>query len=218
MSLGININVTLPGDQEMSGFQNFIVQEDLRAEYAQRFLTFQERYHHEVFVDLKKTLEQEWSKETSALSKKFKIKQDDLEFALLQNPNATVKLSVENKSEKIMSTRHRNAINAVLSVKIPLILSNEERDFIIKSLASVTEAAFKSVTHRWSEIFKIETKTRSKPCFRITKDEHDEVRLQFALSAESAETYRTLYATRVEYGKASSKLKDFDRFYLVSLL
>ena len=202
----------------MTGFlKEFIAEQNLNLEYAQRFLLYQDRYHHQVFLDLKKTLEKEWSKETKKLSTKFKIKPDDLDFALLQNPKATVQLSVDSSVEKVSSSRHRDPVDATLSVKIPLVMDREERDHVIKEILTLSSKVFKSITEQWSEIFKLEKNGKMIPCFKIV-DDHQEIRLQFCVSSGNHEIYKTIYSIRVDFGKKSSKLRDFDRIYLVSLL
>jgi hypothetical protein len=196
--------------------KNFIIKEELSTEHSARYLLFKERYHNQVLLDLKKTLEKEWTKDVNGLSKHLKLKDEDLQLALLQNPKALVQLLIEPKDEKIVSSRHRDTIEVSPSVKIPLLYKNEERDLIIKELLASAEAAFKSITHTWDEIFKVEKKGRATPWFKVVTD-HDELRLQLALSDGGQEMYKTLYAIRVEYGKKNSKTKDFDRVYLISL-
>jgi len=197
--------------------QNFIIQEELRAEHAERFLLYQERYNTQVLLDLKKALEKEWTREVNSLAKKHKIADDDIEFTLLQNPKSSVKLSVEPKDEKVVSSRHRETIEVSPSVKIPLLYKREERDLIIKSILDSAETAIKHVTEEWREIFRVEKKGRATPWFKIIRDK-DEIRFQLALTDGNNEMYKTLYAVRSEYGKPGSKLKDFDRIYLVSLI
>ncbi len=197
--------------------QNFIIQEELRAEHAARFLLYQERYNTEVLLDLKNALEKEWTKVINSLSRKYKIADDDLELALLQNQKATVSLTVEPKDEKIVSSRHRETLEVSPSVKVPLLYKREERDLMIKSILLVSEDALDTVTNKWREIFRVEKKGRATPWFKIVHDK-DEIRFQLALTDGNQEMYKTLYAIRVEYGKPGSKLKDFDRIYLISLI
>lgn len=197
--------------------QSFIIQEDLRAEHAERFILYQDRYNTEVLLDLKKWLESDWTKAVNSLSKKHKITDDNVQMAMLQNSNATTSLSVESRDEKITSPRHREPILVSPSVKIPLLYKKEERDLITKELLDKAENTIKDVTHQWREIFRVERKGRATPWFKIVKD-RDEIRFQLALTDGSQEMYKTLYAIRVEYGKVGSKLKDFDRIYLISLI
>lgn len=198
-------------------FQSFIIQEDLRAEHAERFILYQERYNAEVLIDLKKWLESDWTKAVSSLSKKHKITDADSQMALLQNDNATTALTIESKDEKITSPRHREPVLVSPSVKIPLLYKKEERDLITKALLDVAEGSIKDVTHQWREIFRVERRGRATPWFKIVRD-LDEIRFQLALTDGSQEMYKTLYTVRVEYGKVGSKLKDFDRIYLISLI
>lgn len=197
--------------------QNFIIEEKLRAEHAERLLLFQERYNLEVLLDLKKTLEKEWTKRVNSLSKKYKLQDEDLELVILQNPKSTVNLMIEPKDEKIVSSRHREIIEVSPSVKIPLLFKHEERDLMIDSILDASKVALDDVADRWSEIFRIEKNGRAKPWFKILRDK-DEIRFQLALTDGGKEMYKTLYVIRVEYGKAGSKLKDFDRIYLHPLI
>lgn len=197
--------------------KNFIIQEALRNEHASRFILFKERYNSQVFLDLKNALEKEWDRDVKTLSKKYKVDEDAVAFSLLQNPKAAVGLAVESKDEKLVSSRHRETIEVSPSIKIPLIYKREERDLIIKSVLDSAEKAIKTITENWKEIFRIEKKGRATPWFKIIRDS-DEIRVQLALTEGDNEMYKTLYSIRVEYGKAGSKLKDFDRIYLHALI
>jgi hypothetical protein len=86
----------------------------------------------------------------------------------------------------------------------------------MKNFLSVATESLKEITSQWSEIFKVEKQGRALPWFKIVQD-HDEIRLQLALSSGKNEMYKTLYSVRIDYGK-SSKTKDFDRVYLISLI
>ena len=193
--------------------KTFIIQESLHAEHAERFLLFKERYNTQVLLDLKKELEKAWNKEINSLAKHHKIKDEDLQLALLQNTKSTVNLSIEPKDEKIISSRHREAIEVSPSVKIPMLYKREERELITKDLLSSAEDVIKKIIHKWDEIFHVEKKGRATPWFKITHD-HNEIRLQLVLSDSGQDMYKTLYSVRVEFGKNNSKTKDFDRVYL----
>jgi len=195
--------------------KTFIIKEELNAEHSARFLLFKERYHTLVLVDLKKSLETEWTKDVKALSKRYKIEDEDLQLALLKNPKAVIQMLIEPKDEKIISSRHRETIEISPSVKIPLLYKKEERDLMIQELLRYAEVAIKNVASNWDEIFNIEKKGRASAWFKIVHD-NDEIRFQLALSDNKQETYKTLYSIRVEYGKVGSKTKDFDRVYLHS--
>jgi hypothetical protein len=197
--------------------KNFIIQEELRSEHAERFLLFKERYNTQVLLDLKKALEKDWTKVASSFTKSHKIAADDLEYALLQNPKTTGAVSVEDKDEKLVTSRHRETTEVSPSIKIPMLYKREERDLMIKSALDTAEDVIKHITNQWKEIFRVEKKGRATPWFKVTRD-HDEIRLQLALSDGANEMYKTLYAVRLEYGKPGSKTRDFDRVYLISLI
>jgi hypothetical protein len=201
----------------MTNLQNFIIQEELRADHAERFLIFQERYNDQVLLDLKKALEKEWSKNANVLIKKHKLDIDDVELALIQNSKASVSIDVESKDEKISSSRSREAIEVSPSVKISLLFKQQERDLIIKTFLDAAENSIKHIADQWREIFRVEKQGRAVPWFKIVRDK-DEIRFQLALSNGKNEMYRTLYSVRVDYGKLGSKTKDFDRVYLISMI
>lgn len=201
----------------MTNLQNFIIQEELRADHAERFLIFQERYNDQVLLDLKKALEKEWSKNANVLIKKHKLDIDDVELALIQNSKASVSIDVESKDEKISSSRSREAIEVSPSVKISLLFKQQARDLIIKTFLDAAENSIKHIADQWREIFRVEKQGRAVPWFKIVRDK-DEIRFQLALSNGKNEMYRTLYSVRVDYGKLGSKTKDFDRVYLISMI
>jgi hypothetical protein len=196
--------------------KTFIIQEELRNEHAERFIRYKDHYNTQVLLDLKQALEKEWTRVVGAFSRAHKINPEDLELAMLQNPKVTGMLSVEDKGEKLVSSRHRENVEVSPSIKIPLLYSREERDLMIKNALDSAETAIKATADKWKEIFRVEKQGRATPWFKIVRD-HDEVRFQLALTSGTNEMYKTLYAVRVEYGKPGSKTKDFDRVFLISL-
>jgi hypothetical protein len=198
-------------------FKNFIIQEAVKNEHAARFMLFKERYHTQIFLDLKNELEKSWDKEVSKLIKKYKVSDDDAKFSVIQNPKTSTVISVESKAEKLTNPRYRESIEVSPSVKIPLIYKREERDLITGSILDVAEDAINKITTEWKEIFKIEKNGRSIPWFRIVR-ESDEIRFQLVISEGKQEMFKTLYSVRIDFGKVGSKIKDFDRIYLTSAI
>lgn len=200
-----------------NALRTFIIQEELRESHAERFLTYVDHYHAEVILDLKKNLSEAWEKCITKLKRQFKPNPEAEQAAVLKNPKATLELSLSTSAEKLASPRTRELHEVSPSVKIPIIYSKEERDLICKNLMTVTKEAFEQTVNDWSEIFKYEKKGRAVPLFKILSD-HDGVRLQLAVTSGTAEEYKTLYAVHVEFAKTSSKLRDFDRVYLTTLI
>ena len=180
-------------------FKTFVIQESLKSEYSNQLILYKERYHTNIIYDLKKMLENSWKSFAEKSNKKIKIEDS---------------ISVSSTPEKISSSRHRNIIEVSPSLKIPLFLSMEERDILIKESLSISEKVFNKLSQDWKEIFNIERNGKIKPWFKIIKD-HDEIKFQYILSLNGEDFYKTLYSIRVEYGKRNSKTRDFDRIYLV---
>lgn len=201
----------------MSSLKSFLITEELKVSHAERYLTYIERYHNEVFQDLKKEIGDSWTKTLNHVSKSHKVHPESKQDALLKNPKATTQTSVSNVPTKIITSRSSTPIEVSPSVKIPLVYSQEEIAMITKEFLTSARDAIEKTVQAWGEIFNYEKKGRIQPWFKVTA-EHDEVRLQLAISTGSQESYKTLYAIRVEYGKRGSKLRDFDRVYLVNLI
>ena len=199
------------------GLKTFIVTEALRLDQAERFLRYKEKYHTEVFLDLKERLTLAWERSLRSLEKKYPPPTEKVQDAQLRYPQATVQLTLVNKTEKIASARSRDPLIVAPSVKVPLVYDHHERDRVIAQLLSDAEEVFSETADAWSEIFTVEKDGRNTPWFRINRD-HDETRFQLTLTINSHENYKTLYAIRVEYGRPGSRSKDFDRAYLISLI
>ena len=200
-----------------NALKTFIIREELRTSHAARFLTYVDQYHAEVILDLKKNLERAWQKLVGELVERVPVNQKAAEERLLNNPKATLKLELVTTPENITSTRSREASEVSPSVKVPIVYSREERDLIEKNLLQAADEAMQQTTSDWSEIFKYEQRGRAMPVFKILSD-HDGVRLQLTVRSGDAEEYKTLYAIHTEYAKPGSKLRDFDRVYLTSLI
>jgi hypothetical protein len=197
--------------------KSFIIREELKTSHAERYITYIDRYHEHVFHDLKKKLEEEWESSLKSIIKKYPVHPEVVQDATLKNPKATTEITLSHKAEKLITSRSPTPLEVAPSIKIPLVYSQEERKLVTKALLDVAETAFKDTTTSWGEIFNYEKSGRIKPWFKISGD-NEEIRLQLALSESNSESYKTLYAVRMEFGKKNSKLKDFDRLYLVNFI
>jgi hypothetical protein len=201
----------------MSSLKSFILGEEVKQSHAERYMLYVDRYHTEVLLDLKQRLEAAWRGALGTLNKTYPPKPEAVQDAQLRNPEATIKLELSDAHEKLISARSKTVLEVAPSFKIPLVYSVDERAHLIKKVLVTAVEVFKKTTARWREIFNYEEKSRLKPWFKIT-NEGDEVRFQLCVAHGGEETYKTLYAARVEYGKAGTKTRDFDRIYLTSLI
>lgn len=201
----------------MNGLKNFIISEEVRVSHAERYLSFLDRYHSQVFLDLKHHLEKIWDGSITDLSKKHKISDEAMQDALLRNPKATPELTLSRQAEKLITARAREPLEVSPSVKIPFVYSAQERHLLTKHILDAAKQGMEHVASQWKEIFNYEHKGKLTPWFKILQDP-DEVRFQLSMNSGQHEAFKTLYSVRVEYGKAGSKLKDFDRVYLTTLV
>lgn len=201
----------------MQGLKNFIINEEVKVSHAERYIGFLDRYHSQVFLDLKNHLEKVWRSTVEDLSKKHPVSDDAIQDALLRNPKATPELKLTTTAEKLVTARVREPLEVSPSAKVPFVYSTQERHLLTKHILNDAKSAMESVADRWREVFNYEHKGKIQPWFKILVDP-DEIRFQLAMGAGSNESFKTLYSVRVEYGKAGSKLKDFDRIYLTTLI
>ncbi len=197
--------------------KNFIVREELRVNHAERYLKYLSHYNREVYVDITKALAKRWTSEVTKLSKKYQPHPEAIQDAQLKRETATVALEVVERGERISTSRSSTPIQVSPSVKIPLVYSEAEREIIRAALLKAAEETIEKATKGWSTIFHHENKSQLTPSFKIVRDQ-DEIRFQLIASSGSQETYNTLYTVRVEYGKVSSKIRDFDRIYFYSVI
>jgi hypothetical protein len=201
----------------LQGLKNFIISEEVKVSHAERYLSFIDRYHSQVFLDLKNHLEKVWRSSVESLSKKHRVSDDAIQDALLRNPKATPELDLVSTAEKLVTARAREPLEVSPSVKVPFVYSTQERHLLTKHILDDAKSAMESVAERWREVFNYENKGQLQPWFKILQDP-DEVRFQLALGSGQNESFKTMYSIRVEYGKTGSKLKDFDRVYLTTLI
>lgn len=200
----------------MPTFSNFIIQEEVRTSHADLYLRFLDRYNAQVFLDLREGLTKSWTKVVAELNRLHPLSVDSVTEVQLRNPEGCVKLELDTQLVKLTTTRSPKPIEVSPSVKIPLCYSVEEKKLFTDRLLVAAMSSFKDTVEGWGEIFKYEKKGRLTSWFKLVND-HDEVRLQLSTNHEDSEAYKTLYSVRVEHGKASSKLRDHDRLYLINL-
>lgn len=201
----------------MNNLKNFILSEDVRISHAERYLSFLEKYHAQMFLDIKHDIESVWVSTVNKLANKYQPSDFTIQELILRNPKATTQLEVSSQTLKLSTPRNKDPLDISLSVKLPYVFSQQERSIITKELLKVAEQSLQKIAHQWKPILNFEHKGKLNPWFKIVNDS-DEVRFQLSITSGSQESYKTLYAIRVEYGKFGSKLKDFDRIYLTSLV
>lgn len=194
----------------------YLLREELRRNHAEHFLQYKERYHHEVFHDLKVMMSKEWEAWVKQLSKTNAPSADSVESAKLENDDALVALELSTKSEKMIAGRYSTPVETALSVKIPFVYDHLDRTHLSRYFIKESKEVFEKLSKSWREIFHYEQKGKMVPNFRIVSDS-EEVRFQMYVSDSGHDSYSTLYVVRLEHGKRG-KTKNFDRVYLLSLI
>jgi hypothetical protein len=201
----------------LTGLKSFILNEEIKVSHAERYLGFLDKYHSQVFHDLKQQLEKNWAAEVAELKKKHPLSAESVQDATFRNPKATTELKLVTSSERLTTSRARGPLEVSPSVKVPFVYTTPERHLLTGKLLGSAKEAMNLLAAGWKEIFNFEHKGKLQPWFKIVQDS-DEIRFQLSLGTGQSESFKTLYAVRVEYGKTGSKLKDFDRLYLTTLI
>lgn len=199
----------------MQGLKNFIISEETKISHSERYLSFLDRYHSQVFFDLKTTLEKSWHSLIESLSKKYPVSAEAIEDVMLRNPRATTELTLGSSHETLVTARSRTPQEISLSVKVPFVYSVHDRHLLTKLILDNSKTVLENVANQWKAVFNYEHKGKLQPWFKILHDS-EEIRFQLAVGNGQSESFKTLYSVRIEYGKNGSKLKDFDRIYLHS--
>lgn len=201
----------------MPGLKNFIISEEVKVSHAERYLSFLDRYHSQVFLDLKNNLAKFWATTAIDLSKKHQVSDDDIQDAVFRNPKATLETTVVSAAERLVTARVREPVEVSPSVKIPFVYSVHERHFLTKKFLEAAATVMEKTASDWKTVFNYEHKGKLQPWFKIVQDS-EEIRFQLSMGFGVNESFKTLYSVRIEYGKSGSKLKDFDRVYLTTLI
>lgn len=197
--------------------REFILTEKLNHEHAERYLTYIDRYHNEVWTELHHLISTTWATELVKINDSIQPIEDMVVQRELRSPGIISELQLFTTPEKIASTRIRSTNQVSPSVKIPYVYHPETVDLILKRLSKTSSEAFQDIATKWSEIFNYEKKGQIQPGFKVESgDLHDGVKFKITSSIGGEEAYRTIYSVNIEHGRPGSKTKDFDRIYLLS--
>lgn len=196
--------------------KTFLVTEDLKRSHAERYLTYVDQFHNEVITDVRQELTKNWERVIKELDKRFILSDQEKSELLVVSPKSITHIKLATRPIKITTTRMSKQIEVFPSVQVPLAFSKEQADLIHRELLKVANESFETIAKKWYSVLNFEQKGRMTPWFKIVQDD-DEIRFQLSTNGEK-EIYKTLYSIRIEYGKRFSKLKTFDRVYLVSLI
>jgi hypothetical protein len=196
---------------------DFILTEKLNHEHAERYLTYVDRYHQEVWTDLHKQLTAAWEAEIAKIIEAVDPIADMITKRELRVPGIISEIQLVTSPEKISTTRVRGWQQVSPSVKVPYVYHQETVDLILKRLLKTSEHVFEEIASKWSEIFNYEKKGQVQPGFRVELgDLHEGVKFKIISSIGGEEAYKTIYSVNIDHGRPESKIRSFDRVYLLS--
>jgi hypothetical protein len=197
--------------------RDFILTEKLTQEHAERYLTFVDRYHGDVFGDLHKRLTAAWEAELVQVNTECEAIADAIQDRDLRSPGIDSTIQLSATPQKLTSPRHRDPKMVSPSIKIPYVYHRETLDNILKRLMKVAKKTFDELAVQWGEIFNYEKRGQVTPGFRVELgDLHEGLKFKIISTISGEEAYRTIYSVQIDHGRAGSKTRDFDRIYLSS--
>ncbi len=197
--------------------KDFLLTEKLNHEHAERYLTYIDRYHQEVWTDLHKQLTIAWEAEIDMIMKSIEPIEDMITKREFRVPGIISEIQLITSPEKISTTRSRGLQQVSPSVKVPYVYHQETVDLILKRLLKTSQHVFKETASKWGEIFNYEKKGQVQPGFRVEMgDLHEGVKFKITSSIGGEEAYRSIYSVNIDHGKPESKIKSFDRVYLLN--
>lgn len=197
--------------------KDFILTEKLNHEHAERYLTYVDRYHSEVWTDLHKQLTAAWEAEIAKINESVDPIEDMVTKRELRTPGMFSEIQLVTSPEKIATSRVRGSQMVSPSVKVPYVYHHETVDLILKRLCVAAQHVFTDIASEWSEIFNYEKKGQVQPGFKVeTGDLREGVKFKITSSIGGEEAYRTIYSVNIDHGRPESKIRSFDRVYLLS--
>ena len=195
----------------MSGLVNFIITEGLKVRSVLALHRFDNVKHH-VTKDLERHLFTAWK--AAARSLKLHVDKEQAEDASFKNPKALTAIEVTDKPTKLYTTAETGRVKQVSpAVKLPLLLSDADRQVAREKLFDAAAETFKLVLDTWSEVFIHEKAGQAHTDFCVKRDARS-VRLCLTALEKGVEHETLLYHITLEHGKVGSKVRDHDTIFL----
>lgn len=192
---------------------SFILSENLKTRHVLSLHRFKDLFRDQVTLDVRADLSKRWG---SVITKsEAKVSQAVKREARLKYEKAVTEVTLFSRPTKLYTSSELGRVSEVSpAVKVPHLLSREERNLIIKQLFDVSAEAFKHVIDTWKEAFMRERFDGSWVTdFKIRRDERS-VRLLLSSKAENIEHETPIFYVSIEHGKAGSKTRAYDMVYL----
>lgn len=192
---------------------SFILSENLKAKHVLSLHRFKELFKDQVTLDLRSNLFKLWDSIVTKLD--VKVPPATKREARLKYEKAVTEVTLLSRPTKLYSSTELGRTSEVSpAVKIPHLLSREERNLIIKRLFDESESAFKHTVATWKEAFMRERFDGTWVTdFVIRRDERS-IRLLLSSKNNGVEHETPLFYVSIEHGKAGSKTRAYDMVYL----
>lgn len=203
----------------MLNLKSFILNEEIKAAHAVKFLDYQDNFHDDVQEDLITLLSKEWKKSAEKLSSSTTPHEGRVEDMKFKNPEPFLGIEFTNEETQIGVGRFTSPKMSPISVKISHAYTAEQRKILIRNLLSVAKGVFEIIILKNKDAFDIKMASGNHKTLFVVKNDADEqaVKLQFKTSEKNnkSEIAKTIFMVGVEHGKEGSKSKHFDRVFFV---
>lgn len=197
----------------MGKLTSYLLAESLRTRHVLSLHKFNELFKDQVTLDIRASLVKKWAAELTKLD--IKVPAQAKREARLTNEKAVTDITLVARPMKLAgSSELGRSLEVSPAVKVPYLLSQEERNLVKKRLFDAGEATFKKIIKSWKEAFMRERQDGSlKTDFIIRRDERS-VRLLLSSKVEGVEHETPLFYIAIEHGKLNSKVRAHDLVYL----
>lgn len=198
----------------MSKLSTFILDENLKARHVLSLHRFNELFKDQVTLDIRAELVKRWEVELKKLG--IKVSAQVKREARIANEKVVTDITLIPRPIKLVgSSELGRSLEVSPSVKIPYLLTQEERDITKKCLFDTSELVFKRMIKTWKEAFMRERADGTlKTDFIIRRDGSRSLRLLLSSKIEGVEHETPLFYISIEHGKLSSKVRSYDLVYL----
>lgn len=194
-----------------------ILEEDVKAKHALRYFNYVEHHHRNMFEDLIAAVKTDWS--AYLASDPVNPNEHRVNELTLRDPDSFLGLELDTKDTKVGGPRFHKQVDSPLSVKISQAFDLTARQKVIHQLMTLAEQAMKKLVSDNPAIFAINSEAEHVRYLFIVDRADDSVRLRFRTvhkeGDEKVDTNKTIFLVATEYGKLTSKMRHFDRVYLI---
>jgi hypothetical protein len=192
---------------------SFILAENLKNKHVLSLHKFKTMFKDQVTLDVRADLVKRWDSVITKLDIKvpLALKRE----ARLKYEKAITDVTLFARPTKLYSASELGRTSEVSpAVKVPHLLSKEERNLILKQLFDASEEAFKHVIATWRDAFMRERADGTWVTDFIIRRDERSIRLLLSSKHNGVEHETPLFYVSIEHGKAGSKTRAYDMVYL----